>query len=80
MEDFFESIASFRSYRQLRAAWVIEGEGAGAKALFARDGEHYTQICRDSAFSQACAAVGRRDDVQDRKRRDNLVPEIHDSA
>ena len=56
MEDFFESIASFRSYRQLRAAWVIEGEGAGAKALFARDGEHYTQICRDSAFSQACAA------------------------
>lgn len=55
MPGFFESIAALRARRPLLAAWVIDGASAGAKALFAWDGERRAEICRGAAFPAACA-------------------------
>lgn len=55
MSVFFESIAALKARRPLLAAWVIDGAGAGSKALFAWEGERRTAICLDEAFPAACA-------------------------
>lgn len=55
MSGFFEAIAANSSRKPLLAAWVIGGECAGSKALFAWEGSHYSAVCRDAAFPAACA-------------------------
>ena len=54
---FFESIAAQKSQKPLLAAWVVEGACAGAKALFVRERDKCTEVCRDAAFPPACAAA-----------------------
>ena len=49
---FFESIAALQDKRPLLAAWIIEGDAAGAKALFAREGERCAEIFRDAGFPE----------------------------
>jgi len=56
MPGFFETIASKKGNSRLLAAWIIEGEGAGAKALFDRSGI----LFRDRAFPQDAAEEIRR--------------------
>ena len=46
MAGFFESVVSGRGKEALRAAWIIEGKGAGAKALFDSRGT----VFRDGDF------------------------------
>ena len=53
MPGFFEEIVKRKGKEQLRAAWIIEGEGAGAKALFSRDRE----LFRDPLFPEAAAKM-----------------------
>lgn len=43
MPGFFEAIARERFERRLLAAWVIDGEAIGSKALFLREGELYRE-------------------------------------
>ena len=54
MSGFFEAIIANKARRPLLAAWVIEGAPAGARALFAWDGERWAEVCRDEAFPAAC--------------------------
>ena len=54
MEKVFHSIAYEGANRQLLAAWIIEGEGAGAKALFVWLGDHYSALGSDACFPEAC--------------------------
>ena len=60
MPAFFEAIANGKSNRHLLAAWMIEGAGAGAKALFARNGETYELICREDMFPAELASEIRK--------------------
>ena len=55
MPGFFESIVRRKPDRQMLAAWVIAGPAAGAKALFFREEDHYSQEYRDEAFPEDCA-------------------------
>ena len=55
MPGFFESIVRRKTDRQMLAAWVIAGPAAGAKALFFREEDHYSQEYRDEAFPEDCA-------------------------
>ena len=55
MPGFFESIVRRKPDRQMLAAWVIAGPAAGAKALFFRKEDHYSQEYRDEAFPEDCA-------------------------
>lgn len=56
MSAFFDAIVHRNETgRQLLAAWIVSGLGAGAKALFARDHDHYVEITRDPAFPAAHA-------------------------
>ena len=48
MPGFFEEIVKRKGKEQLRAAWVIDGEGAGSKALFGPSGE----LFRDPLFPE----------------------------
>lgn len=50
MAAFFASIAAHNVSTPLLAVWVVEGESAGTKALFAWDGAHYTEVCMDGDF------------------------------
>lgn len=50
MPTFFESIASNKSRAPLLAAWAVEGPFAGGKALFALEGDKWTEVSRDAAF------------------------------
>ena len=60
MSGFFEVIAARKAREALLAAWVIGGASAGARALFTREGEGWTEVCRDELFPAACAeAIGR---------------------
>lgn len=54
---FFESIAAHKSQKPLLAAWVVEGANAGARALFAREGDGVSEVCRDAAFPPICAGA-----------------------
>lgn len=56
MPGFYETIMREKTHRRLLAAWVITGDAAGTKALFARDGERLTPLCADAAFPAALAA------------------------
>ena len=55
MPGFFESIVRRKPDRQMLAAWVIAGPAAGAKALFFREEDHYSQEYCDEAFPEDCA-------------------------
>lgn len=55
MPGFFESIVRRKTDRQMLAAWVIAGPAAGAKALFFREEDHYSQEYCDEAFPEDCA-------------------------
>ena len=56
MPGFYETIMREKTHRRLLAAWVITGDAAGTKALFARDGDGCALLCRDDAFPAALAA------------------------
>ena len=56
MSGFFESIAALKARKPLLAAWAIEGPRAGARALFAWEGNRYEEVCRDGAFRAEWAA------------------------
>ena len=43
MTNFFEKVLREKGSSPLRAAWVIEGPGAGAKALFGREGIRFRE-------------------------------------
>ena len=49
---FFESIAAHKESGSLLAAWVIEGESAGAKALFARKAEKTESLYLEEGFPE----------------------------
>ena len=51
MPGFFEEIALRKGKEQLKAAWIISGEAAGACALFGPQGE----ICRSGIFPEQTA-------------------------
>ncbi len=51
MPGFFEEIVRRKGKEPLRAAWVVDGEGAGSKALFGTAGELY----RDPFFPETIA-------------------------
>ena len=53
MPGFFETIAAGNARRPLLAAWDIEGASAGARALFAWDGERYAPVYIDDTFPAA---------------------------
>ena len=55
MPGFFEAVS--REKGPLLAAWVIEGEAAGARALFRWDGARYAPLWRDEAFPGVFAAA-----------------------
>ena len=55
MPGFFEELTHRESKRALKAAWSIEGEAAGAKALFVREGDRSTLLTRDGAFPEELA-------------------------
>ena len=55
MSGFFEAIARERFERRLLAAWVIDGEAIGSKALFLREGEVYRE---DSFPEMLCPPSG----------------------
>ena len=57
MPGFFEGIVQAKGRGQLLAAWIIEGEGAGTKALFARENGKYIPAAGDDAFPAAAADV-----------------------
>lgn len=50
MAGFFETIAALRERAPLLAAWGIDGAFAGARALYARDGDLCEEMFRDAAF------------------------------
>ena len=60
MPGFFERIAQGKQNGLMLAAWVTEGEGAGTKALFIREGEAYVQDAADRDFPAGIAAEIRR--------------------
>ena len=51
MPGFFEEIVRRKGKEPLRAAWVVDGEGAGSKALFGTAGE----LFRDPFFPETIA-------------------------
>jgi len=51
MPGFFETIANRRKGEPMTAAWIIRGRGAGARALFDRQGE----VFRDDQFPEELA-------------------------
>ena len=53
MSGFFGSIAKRKAKQRLLAAWVIEGEAAGSKALFAPEDGQYVPVYRDDGFPPA---------------------------
>ena len=55
MAGFFETVVSGQKDGRLLAAWVTEGEAAGAKALFARQGPGWTEAFREKAFPLTAA-------------------------
>ncbi len=57
MPGFFEEIAQAKGRGQMLAAWIIEGEGAGTKALFIRKNGKYIPSAGDDAFPAAAADV-----------------------
>ena len=56
MPGFFEEIVKRKGKEPLRAAWVVDGEGAGTKALFSRQGI----VFRDDLFPAGPAEEIRR--------------------
>lgn len=56
MPGFYRTIMHKKGTARLLAAWVITGDAAGTKALFARDGDGCALLCRDDAFPAALAA------------------------
>ena len=60
MPGFFERIAQGRQNGPMLAAWVTEGEGAGTKALFIRQGETYVQDAADRDFPDGITGEIRR--------------------
>ena len=55
MAGFFETVASRKTDGALLAAWITEGEAAGAKALFSAEADHYSEIVREDGFPAAKA-------------------------
>ena len=51
MPGFFEEVVKRKGKEPLRAVWVVDGEGAGSKALFGTAGE----LFRDPFFPEAIA-------------------------
>ena len=56
---FFESIAALQDKRPLLAAWIIEGRGAGGKALFDRNGLLFRDECFPEAFARKAQETGK---------------------
>ena len=57
MKGFFEIILREKSRFPLLAAWVVEGESSGARALFAWKDGQYVRLYRDDAFPEALAGT-----------------------
>lgn len=66
MPGFYRTIIHKKGTARLLAAWVIEGDAAGARALFAWDGERLAPLCRDDAFPAALAdSIARPDSCRE---------------
>lgn len=55
MAGFFETIAAKGKSGTLLAAWITEGETAGAKALFSAEGNGWKEVCREERFPRETA-------------------------
>ena len=52
MSLFFKTVFAEKDRRELLAAWVISGEAAGTRALFAWEKKQYVQILCDDTFPE----------------------------